>query len=79
VRFVGGPPALVDYPGADVVESPAAVTVIPRSRQTGQLRPGGVIAAVGVRREVRTRLAAPLGGRVPVNLDGTPCPVISSP
>ncbi len=79
VRFVGGPPTLLDYPDAEVLESPAAVTVIPRSRRTEHLRPGALDGPVGVRREIRTQLAAPLGGRVLVNLDGAPCPVTSSP
>ena len=70
VIFVGGPSSLFNY-DAEVIESAAAVTVIPLRRTIKQLPERTFITAVGHTRTVHVRLDAPLAGRVLVNLDGT--------
>ena len=75
VSFVGAPAALSDYPDAEVVESPAAFTVLPRARPTAAYEQDKAVAAVGVFRQGQVRLAMALGGRVLVDLDGSACVV----
>lgn len=74
VAFTGGRADLFRYE-TETVESAAAVSVVPRARMTRQLPPGTAITLEGHRREVRVMLAEELGGRVLVNLDGTPVSV----
>ncbi len=74
VEFTGGSERLFRY-DAEVIETPAAVCVVPLPRMTARLAPGTFITAEGHLRKVRVTLAERLGGRVLVNLDGTPVPV----
>jgi hypothetical protein len=73
VSFVGGPPLHADYPRAEIVESDHAVAVVPV--EVDLLRPGTPRVAVGCLRQVEARLARPLGARVLVDLDSSPCEV----
>jgi hypothetical protein len=74
VSFTGGSEQLYDY-DVEVIETPAAVCVVPLQRMTRQLAPGTYVITAGHRRQVSVTLAGPLGGRVLVNLNGTPVPV----
>jgi hypothetical protein len=74
VQFIGGSERLFRY-DAEVMETPAAVGVVPLPRMTVRLGPGTAITAEGHLRNVGVTLAERLGGRVLVNLDGTPVPV----
>jgi hypothetical protein len=74
VEFTGGSDRLFRY-DAEVMESPAAVCVVPMAQMTVRLAPGTAITAEGHLRRVRVTLAERLGGRVLVNLDGTPVPI----
>jgi hypothetical protein len=74
VEFIGSSERLFRY-DAEVLESPAAVCVVPVPRMTERLASGTAITAEGHLRKVRVTLAEPIGGRVLVNLDGTPVPV----
>jgi hypothetical protein len=74
VEFTGGSQRLFRY-DAEVVDTPAAVCVVPLPRMTARLAPRTAITAEGHLRKVRVTLAEPLGGRVLVNLDETPVPV----
>ena len=74
VGFTGGRESLLRYE-AEAVESAAAVSVVSLGRMTRRLPPETAITMEGHRREVRVTLAEALGGRVLVNLDGTPVPV----
>jgi hypothetical protein len=74
VEFTGGSDRLFRY-DAEVIETPAAVCVVPLPRMAVQLASGTAITAEGHLRKVRVTLAERLGGRVLVNLDGTPVPV----
>jgi hypothetical protein len=76
VEFTGGSERLFRY-DAEVIETPAAVCVVPLPRMTVRLAPGAAITAEGHLRKVRVTLAGRLGGRVLVNLNGTPVPVTS--
>jgi hypothetical protein len=74
VEFTGGSERLFRY-DAEVIETPAAVCVVPLPRMTARLAPGTAITAEGHLRKVRVTLAEPLGGRVLADLDGSPVPV----
>ena len=74
VEFTGGSERLFRY-DAEVVETRAAVCVVPLPRMSVRLAPGTAITAEGHLRKVGVTLAERLGGRVLVNLDGTPVPV----
>lgn len=74
VTFIGGRERLFRY-DVVVVESPAAVSIAPLERATEELPHGQFYTFEGHSRTVKIRLAAPLGGRVIANLDGTPVPV----
>ncbi len=74
VDFIGGSESLFDYE-AEAVETPAAVAVVPHERVRRALPSGTSITAEGHLRLVHVRLREPLGGRVLVNLDGTPVEV----
>jgi hypothetical protein len=73
LSFIGGPPAFADYPRAEVVESDRAVAIVPVEKDL--LAPGTPRAAVGCLRVVDANLARPLGARVLVDLDASPCEV----
>jgi hypothetical protein len=77
VTFVGGREDLFRY-DAEVLEVATAVTVMPLQRLTRKLPSGTAITLEGHRREVRVVLREALGGRVLVNLDGSPVPVLAS-
>jgi hypothetical protein len=68
--FVGAVPEIVEYAGADTVESDRAVAVVPLATYVGP--PASFHTAVGRWREVAVRLGNPLGARVLVDLDSTP-------
>lgn len=76
VYFTGSSPKHFGY-RAEVIETAAALSVVP----LGHLLPGqtstGPVAAVGHPRKGEVRLATPLDGRVLVNPNGTPVPVLS--
>jgi len=74
VEFAGGSERLFGY-DPEVMETPAAVCVVPLPRMIVRLAPGTAITAEGHLRKVRVTLAERLGGRVLVNLDGTAVPV----
>jgi hypothetical protein len=74
VTFVGGREDLFRY-DAEVVEAATAVTVVPLQRVIRKLPTA--ITFEGHRREVRVVLREALGGRVLVNLDGSPVPVLA--
>lgn len=74
VEFTGGHEDHVSY-GAEVVETAAAVTVIPVEHPVREFPPGTIVNTLGHPRDVHVRLHEPLGGRVLVNLDGTPVEV----
>lgn len=74
VEFTGGSERLFRY-DAEVMETAAAVCVVPLPRMTVRLAPGTAITAEGHLRKVGVTLAERLGGRVLVNPDGTPVPV----
>jgi hypothetical protein len=76
VTFVGGREDLFRY-DAEVLEAATAVTVVPLQRLTRKLPSGSAITLEGHPREVRVVLREALGGRVLVNLDGSPIPVLS--
>lgn len=75
VTFVGGPESLFRY-DAEVLETAAAVTVMPLGRLTRELASGTAITAEGYKREAHVVLKEPLSGRVLVNLDSMPVPVL---
>jgi hypothetical protein len=76
VFFTGSSPKHFGY-RAEVIETAAALTVVP----LGHLLPGqtltGPVAAIGHPRKAEVRLASPLDGRVLVNPNATPVPVVS--
>ncbi len=74
VGFVGGSDDLYRY-DAEVVESATAVCVVSLGRLTGEFPAGTMIPAIGHPRQIVVTLAEPLGGRVLVNLDGSPVSV----
>ena len=74
VEFTGGSERLFRY-DAEVIETLAAVCVVPLPRLTARLAPGTAITTEGHPRKIRVTLAERLGGRVLVNLDGTPVAV----
>ena len=75
VEFTGNSEDLFRYESA-VVESSAAVSVVPLGRITKSLPPGSAITAQGFRRVISVRLKRPLDGRVLVNHDGSPVQVM---
>ncbi len=75
VHFVGGSEDRFRY-DAELVETAAAITVIPIERPVQEFPAGTIFTAEGYDRQVRIQLDEPLGGRVLVNLDGTPVEVI---
>jgi hypothetical protein len=88
VAFTGGGERLFRY-DAEVIETAVAVCVVPLRRMTEHFAQEAAVAAaahrrmavaaVGYPRTVHVPLAEPLGGRVLVNLDGTPVPVTAEP
>src|SRR5579884_607395 len=78
LEFLGSPPQYTDYPRAVVLESPAAVTVIPVPHELLE----GDRLLYGQQREVTARLRDPLGARVavdyrsgcPITVDAAPAP-----
>lgn len=74
VTFVGGSKRLFHY-DAEVIQTPTAVTVAPLQHPTGALPAGTPVTLEGHRRTLVVRLDDSLGGRVLVNLDGTPVPL----
>ena len=76
VTFVGGREDLFRC-DAEVLEATTAVTVVPLQRLTRELPSRTAITLEGHPREVRVVLREALGGRVLVNLDGSPIPVLS--
>lgn len=76
VFFTGSSPKYFGY-RAEVIETAAALTVVP----LGHLLPGqtrtGPVRAIGHPRKAEVRLARPLDGRVLVNPNATPVPVVS--
>ena len=75
VEFTGSSENLFRYESA-VIESSAAVSVVPLGRITRSLPPGTAIAAQGFSRVISVRLKRPFGGRVLVNHDGSPVQVL---
>lgn len=75
VDFIGAAERSFDYE-AEAVETPTAVAVIPHQRVKRALPSGSATTAEGHLRLVHVRLMEPLGGRVLVNLDGTPVEVV---
>ncbi len=74
--FTGMSPKHLSY-RAEVIETAAALTVVPLGHLLlGQILTGPV-PAVGHPRKVEVRLARPLDGRVLVNPNATPVPVLS--
>ncbi|HET9718748.1 MAG TPA: hypothetical protein VFP55_01590 [Solirubrobacteraceae bacterium] len=67
LHFIGGNPAFVRYPRAEVTESRQAVALIEIKEDFG---PDGPRTAEGYERVVTGRLQAPLGARVLVDLHG---------
>jgi hypothetical protein len=88
VAFIGGGERLFRY-DAEVIETAVAVCVVPLRRMTEhfaqEVAAGAAahrrmaVTAVGYPRTVHVSLAEPLGGRVLVNLDGTPVSVTAEP
>jgi hypothetical protein len=74
VEFIGGSERLFRY-DVEVLETPTAVCVVPLPRMNVRLAPNRMITAEGHPRKVRVTLSQHLGGRVLVNLDGTPVSV----
>jgi hypothetical protein len=71
--FVGGAPALFQYPSAEVIETDQAVVVLPVERYVGP--PATAVTLVGFGRTVTVSLARALRQRVIVDLDASPIPV----
>jgi hypothetical protein len=69
LEFIGTPYAFADYCGAEVVETDAAVGIIPAATDIG---PGGPRAAFAQRRLVSVTLATPLGSRILLDQHGSP-------
>lgn len=70
VKFTGGSERLFRY-DAEVIQTPAAVCVVPLKRMSVPLAQGTAVTAKGHLRQIVVTLAERLGGRVLVNLDGT--------
>ena len=77
LEFVGGPPLITEYPGAQVVETDQTVSVVPVARQLGP-SPNTFTSGPTIWRSVRVRLSRPLADRVLVDLDGSVCVVEDS-
>jgi hypothetical protein len=76
VFFTGSSPKHFGY-RAEVIETAAALIVVPLCHLLpGQTLPGPV-AAIGHPRKVEVRLTSPLDGRVLVNPNATPIAVLS--
>ena len=72
------PPPVVDGRSShEVIETAAALTVVPLGRLLSGQTLTGPVPAVGHPRKVEVRLARPLDGRVLVNPNATPVPVLS--
>jgi hypothetical protein len=71
-RFTGSPRAYTDYPDVTILETPTAVAVAPRAVERPGTRNRLLYAE---QREVRVRLATPLGDRVMVTVIGLPVTV----
>jgi hypothetical protein len=67
VEFLGGLPEYERYTGAEVIESPTAVAVVPTGEDIG---PAGARILPGYMHRVTARLKKPLGKRVYVDLHG---------
>ena len=67
VEFLGGLPEYERYTAAEVIESPAAVAVVPTGEDIG---PAGARILPGYMHRVTARLKKPLGKRVYVDLHG---------
>lgn len=78
LNFVGGAVSDVDYPSAAVFESDTAVAIVPTRADRDSLGRRTAVSAVGVPRSVAVELAAPLGSRVLIDLDGSPVVVTPS-
>jgi hypothetical protein len=65
---LGAPPAFADYPRAEIVESGRAVAVVRGRAEICCLRGRGARPS-----RVDARLARPLGARVLVDLESSPC------
>jgi hypothetical protein len=78
-RFLGEIPNRVDYRSADVVETDAAVAIVPtptyREPFQPQRKPNGGWAGVICPRSLTVHLGAPLGSRVLIDLEGRPVAV----
>jgi hypothetical protein len=70
MTFSGIPCAYADYPGAEILESGAAVAIVPVPRDTGPR--AGPRLAYAEKREVTAVLARPLGHRVLLDATGSP-------
>lgn len=69
VHWLGGAPSCERYMSAEVIESRAAVAVVPVGEDIG---PPGARTAVGCVHRVPATLREPLGARVLVDLNGSP-------
>jgi hypothetical protein len=69
MTFSGIPCAYADYPGAEILESGAAVAIVPVPRDTGPR--AGPRLAYAEKREVTAALARPLGHRVLLDATGS--------
>lgn len=76
LQFIGGAESTTAYDGS-VLETSAAVCVIPIKRRLESLSPASAGRGVGHRRKLTVRLSGPLGARVLVGLDGSPLEVLS--
>jgi hypothetical protein len=85
VSLVGGLLDKSHYLDAEVMETKQAIAVIPIVRraagtldQSSAMKRPRIVPTVGIIRHVKVTLARPLGGRVLVDYDGSPC-VVSAP
>ena len=76
VFFTGMSPKHFGY-RAEVIETAAALAVVPFGHLLPDQTLTGPVAAVGHHRKVEVRLAGPLDGRVLVNTNAAPVPVLS--
>ena len=67
VEFLGGLPEYERYTGAEVIESPAAVAIVPTGEDVG---PAGARILPAHAHRVTARLKQPLAKRVYVDLHG---------
>ncbi len=76
VFFTGSSPKYVGY-RPEVIETAAALTVVPLGHLLAGQTLTGPVPAVGHPRTVEVRLGSPIDGRVLVNPNATPVPVVS--